>query len=141
MSGYAAYFHMPASLSMMMAGALPLITAILSYFILGKKILKHHKLGMAVIMVGSIILGGAAMSSDEVTPNANPVLGVFLSLLSLFLFGCLMISEEILLVDYSIPTTLLAGFEGLFALCLSIVCIPILNTISSGLVDTSLFFS
>lgn len=36
-----------------------------------------------------------------------------------------MISEEILLKNYNIPGTLLAGFEGMFALILSIIFIPV----------------
>ncbi len=79
-----------------------------------------------------------------------------MSILSLVFFGLLMISEEILLKNFKIESTLLAGFEGAIALGVSILFIPvtltffeflkykhylkILNAISPGLVDFGLFF-
>lgn len=38
-----------------------------------------------------------------------------------------MISEEIVLKNYNIPGTLLAGFEGVFAFVLSLIAIPVIK--------------
>ncbi|KRX08157.1 hypothetical protein PPERSA_01702 [Pseudocohnilembus persalinus] len=138
--GFAAYFHMKASISMMLSGTLPVITAVLSFIFFQKKILKHQKLGMFIIIVGSIFLGLTALSHEEPIEEANPILGITLTLLSLLFFGFLMISEEIMLKNYEIPGTLLAGFEGLFALLISLFMIPVVSSIDPNLANLDLFF-
>lgn len=80
---------------------------------------------MGVIVLGCFLLGVVSLSTGENSESSNPILGVFLSFLSLTFFGLLMISEEILLKDYEVPGTLLAGFEGLFALIVGIISIPV----------------
>jgi hypothetical protein len=40
-----------------------------------------------------------------------------------------MLSEEILLKDYKLPSSLIGGIEGSFAIITSLLMIPILNSI------------
>lgn len=95
---------------------------------------------MVIIIVGSLFLGFTALGNEEPIEGANPVLGIVLSILSIVFFGCLMISEEVLLKNYNIPGTLLAGFEGIFALLISIICIPIINFMFNDFIKVGLFF-
>ncbi|KRX06121.1 hypothetical protein PPERSA_00001 [Pseudocohnilembus persalinus] len=140
-TGYAAYFHMKASISMMLSGTLPVITAILTFLIFRKKILKHQKFGMLIILSGSVLLGFSAMQNEEPIEDANPFLGIIWTLISLIFFGFLMISEEYVLKKRKIEGTLVAGFEGLFALVIGISFIPILNFFQENLIDVDLFIS
>lgn len=60
---------------------------------------------MAIILLGTCILGSTALNNEEPVSDANPVLrdpvlGVLFSMLSLLFFGLLMISEEVMLKDY-----------------------------------------
>mmetsp|Transcript_4243 Transcript_4243/g.375 ORF Transcript_4243/g.375 Transcript_4243/m.375 type:complete len:97 (+) Transcript_4243:536-826(+) len=96
---------------------------------------------MCIIIVGSLFLGFTALGNEEPIEGANPVLGISLSILSILFFGCLMIAEEVLLKNYNIPGTLLAGFEGIFALCISILCIPVINLLFDNFIQVNLFFS
>jgi drug/metabolite transporter (DMT)-like permease len=65
MTGFAAYFHIQASIGMMMGGLLPPITAVLSIIFLKKSVLRHEYLAMGIIMIGCIFIGSVALENEE----------------------------------------------------------------------------
>ena len=54
-------------------------------------------------------------------------------------YSCLLLSEEILVKSYRINSSLLAGMEGFYALCFSIIGYPFLEWMGES-IEVKLFF-
>ena len=80
--------------------------------------------------MGNILLCAQSLENDEKYENTNSILGLFLVFLSCFFFGCLIIAEEKIITEHKINVTLLAGFEGLYSMMISILVLPIYNMFS-----------
>lgn len=140
-SGLAAYFYINASITMMLKSGLPVVTSILSYIFFKRISKKHENYGMGIIIIGSIVIGLFAVGDEDAQSNSMDVaLGVFFALVSLLTYGLIMISEEYLLKNYSVQSTIIAATEGLASLIISIILIPIISYINPNFIDFSLFF-
>ena len=101
----------------MLSGGTIITTAIISYFMLGRKIRKHHALGCTLALLGFITVGIASLlneKSAEKYSTKGLIIGILMVMGSLFTQGFLSNFEEKLLMKYEIDCQRMVGLEGFF---------------------------
>jgi len=135
-----------ASVYQMMRGLIVAICAIMAVTILRKKLMRHHWMGVGLIVIGIALVGVAAVyMSNSGSNNKDPVLGIIFLLFSQLFTGLLMISEEKFLSKYYIPPMQAVGLEGLWGCSIYIILLPIMyyvpchveNVCNNGVIEDS----
>lgn len=134
------------SVYQMMRGFVVIVTFTYSIIFFKAKIFKHQLFGLSQILLGLLIIGISSLTSSS-DSSENSGLGIFLIILSQFFGGGKYITEQYLLRNYKIHPLKAVGFEGISGLVLSIILLPIFNTIhcnkvnicKNGYVENSLF--
>jgi len=102
----------------MLRGSYIIFIAIASIHFLKRKIFSHNWLGMALVLIGLIVVGinsiiEANNNDDDESINTTSW-GLLLIILSQLLQACLFISEEFLMTSYKCEPLKLAGMEGMW---------------------------
>ena len=103
----------------MLSGGTIITTAILSYFMIGRKIRKHHALGCIFALLGFVLVGFSSMENQSNTDKFSAkgmVVGILMVVVSLFTQGAMSNVEEILLCKYEVDVQRMVGLEGLFGI-------------------------
>lgn len=110
-----------SSIYQMFRGAVIIFTCIFSTIFIKKKYYRHHFLGIAIVIVGLIVVGINAIFIQKVNMGEKPVVGMFLVLGSQIFSATLFVIEEKLLAVYNTPALKQVGTEGLWGLMMYIV--------------------
>jgi drug/metabolite transporter (DMT)-like permease len=89
----------------MLSGGTIITTAILSYFMLGRKLRKHHVLGCTLALMGFVLVGIASLENQQSADKYSTkglIIGILMVMASLFTQGTLSNFEEKLLNKYEI---------------------------------------
>lgn len=116
-----------ASVYQMMRGGLIFITAIFSIIFLKTRLFRHHWVAQVFIIGGIILVGASSIESSNSSPSV--ILGIVLLMLSQFSSAIHWIIEEKILTSYYIHPFRMVGFEGISAVCMSIITILIIQLI------------
>ena len=103
----------------MLSGGTIITTAVISYFMLGRKIRRHHLLGCTLALCGFILVGLASLLNESATDKYSTkgiVIGILMVVGSLFTQGTLSNFEEKLLEKYEIDVQRMVGLEGFFGM-------------------------
>lgn len=103
----------------MLSGGTIITTAILSYFMLGRKIRKHHALGCTLALMGFISVGIASLLNEQSAEKYSTkglIIGILMVMGSLFTQGTLSNFEEKILSKYEIDCQRMVGLEGFFGM-------------------------
>jgi drug/metabolite transporter (DMT)-like permease len=93
----------------MLRGGIIVIIAIVSVLFLGRKLYRHHYLGLFMVIMGITLVGASAVlfPDDKKDPNPDPTpqyenvsLGIIIMLISLLLQAGIFISEEVIMKKY-----------------------------------------
>ena len=117
-----------ASIYQMMRGFIVIVTYTYSIIFFKAGIFKHQLFGLSQILLGLLIIGISSLTSSSES-SKNPGLGIALIVLSQFFSGGKYIIEQYLFKIYQIHPLKAVGLEGVSGLGLSIIILPILNTI------------
>lgn len=109
----------------MLGGGSIISTAILSRFMVGRLIEKHHILGCFFSLVGFVVVGFAGLigSQESVTDfdTGNLILGLILKVIELIIVGVQHNVQEVILRKKAINVQRMIGLEGMFGLVWSFV--------------------
>ena len=111
-----------ASVFQMLRGSVVVFTGILSVLALKRKLQAHHWLGMALVCIGTLVVGSSSMLSfrhpDSSTPAvlqpSNPVLGNIIIVAAQIIVAVQMVIEERFLGRYDIHALEAVGWEGIW---------------------------
>jgi drug/metabolite transporter (DMT)-like permease len=99
----------------MLRGGIIVIIAIVSVLFLGRKLYRHHYLGLFMVIMGITLVGASAVlfpddkkdPTPDPSPNPDPTpqyenvsLGIIIMLISLLLQAGIFISEEVIMKKY-----------------------------------------
>ena len=103
----------------MLSGGTIITTAILSYFMIGRKLKRHHILGCSLATCGFILVGIASLINEDAAKKSSSsgmLLGVLMVTASVFTQGTMSNVEEILLSKYEVDVQRMVGIEGFFGI-------------------------
>lgn len=103
----------------MLSGGTIITTAVISYFMLNRKIRRHHLLGCVLAFLGFILVGLASLLNESATEKYSTkglIIGILMVVGSLFTQGTLSNFEEKLLEKYEIDVQRMVGLEGFFGI-------------------------
>jgi drug/metabolite transporter (DMT)-like permease len=105
-----------ASSFQMLRGAVIIFTGFLSVAFLGKRLYKHHWLGMVFVVGGLVIIGvGDTVYGGDSGPDKNKQLtGDLLVVMAQIIVAVQMTYEEKVVKKYQVPPLLAVGWEGIF---------------------------
>jgi len=115
-----------ASIFQMLRGAVMIFTGIFSVFFLGRKLGKHHWLGMVIVMSGLALVGvSSVLSPSNGAQASNPLGGIVVIVCAQIVQATQMVVEEKFLTKYEVAPLQAVGFEGLWGfLLMSILLVP-----------------
>lgn len=111
-----------ASVFQMLRGSVVVFTGILSVVVLQRRLQAHHWLGMALVCVGTLIVGCSSMipssnhdgSTPAVLKPSNPVLGNIIIVAAQVIVAAQMVIEERFLGRYDVHALEAVGWEGIW---------------------------
>ena len=127
---------LPASISNMLQGAQIVFTCLFSKWINNNQILRHHKLGIGLAIVGFVFVGIAGYSgaigetfSDLEYTTEGYVIGLLCILGNLIFHSIQTNVEERIMRVNAIPAQRIVGLEGLFGMIWMLFLITVFNFI------------
>lgn len=119
-------------------GFVVVVTAVFSEFVLKRKQQRYHWVGVAMVVVGTVVVGSAPyvappLGTDDGVSDAsasNPAVGNAIIVLAQIVVGVQMCWEEKYITEYNIPALLVVGWEGLFGLFAIHMLITIVHQVS-----------
>lgn len=122
---YAGLVLSSPSLFQMLRGAIIIFTALLSVFWLKKKLYGFHWTGVALVVIGVIVVGAKSLLGGGGASGSGVLLGVLLILLAQAVQAVQVVTQEKFIRKYDTPDLLLVGLEGIFgAIMLGILLLP-----------------
>lgn len=103
----------------MLCGGTLVSTCILSYFMLRRKIQRHHLLGMVFAIIGYLLVGLSTIINGDALAKYSfdgLIIGILMILCSNFTQGFLANVEELLLNRYEIDPQRMTGLEGFYGM-------------------------
>ena len=92
---------------MMLGGASIVTTALLSWLVFGRTILRHHWLGISSSLIGFVIVGISSIVGAENDPTTSSTSGIFLGIFMISISNILVAVvsnfQEFLFRKYEIP--------------------------------------
>jgi len=125
---YASLTYMASSIAVMLNGALPIFTAILSVIFLKRKLWEHHYLGLFLLVIGIGTVGFSALMEAK-SEGSNVLLGLILKIVSLSITAVQYTVEEKILTKSYIHPLKMVGFEGFWGLFLSVIVMFVASNI------------
>ena len=118
----------------MMRGTIVVITAFFSIIFLKRRLYRHHWLGLALIVLGDVIVGVASISSTSKSGEdaAEELFGIILLIAAQFFFATQFIVEEFFLDGYDLEPFFIVGTEGMWGLAYYLVFLPVMQLIQCG---------
>lgn len=116
----------------MLSGGTIITTAIMSYFMLGRKIRKHHFLGCFLAFLGFVLVGVASVENSDSAAKYSTnglIIGILMVVASLFTQGTLSNFEEKILNKYEVDVQRMVGLEGFFGMIWIFIWIMIFSYI------------
>lgn len=116
-----------ASSFQMLRGAVIVFTGLLSVAFLGQKMRYYNWLGIALVIVGLVVVGVSDFFTDDLDDyTLNGIItGDLLIVAAQVVTATQMVVEQRYLTKYNVPSLLAVGWEGLFGfLTLSILLVP-----------------
>jgi len=117
---YAALTYMASSIAVMLNGALPIFTAILSVIFLKRKLWEHHYLALFLLVIGIGTVGFSALMEAK-SEGTNILLGLILKIVSLSITAIQYTMEEKILTKRYIHPLKMVGFEGFWGIFVSAI--------------------
>jgi len=130
-----AYLFIPVSVAQMMGGCIVLVTAMLSIIFLKRKLYRHHWTGLALVVIGIVLVGLAVMIAGKDDDDENLVLGIAMMICSILIQGSQFVVEEKLLGDYYLSPLKVVGWEGIWGVGLFLLILPALQFIPCHIKD------
>jgi len=113
-----------ASVFQMLRGSVVIFTGVFSVVFLGRRLYGFHWLGMALVLIGTLIVGITSLSSSSGGGASNPAVGNTLIVAAQLVVAAQMCVEEKFVNGKNIPALQAVGFEGLWgSLVLSLVLV------------------
>jgi len=111
----------PASVNQMLRGGVIAFTCLLSKIFLKTQVYSHHLLGIAICILGFILVGIATIVGSDSSSTSGPstglvIVGILMVVASLFVQAGQFVYEEVLLTKYEVPPQRMVGIEGLFGI-------------------------
>lgn len=109
------YMLLPASVCQLLTGGTIITSCIISKFMLGRQIYRHHWLGNLLALIGFTLVGYSSLINDAAEQRYSfqgEVLGVILVALSLVLQGIQYNLEELIMIKNAVEPQRMVGMEG-----------------------------
>ena len=121
-----------ASIFQMLRGSVVVFTGIFSVVFLKRKLRMHHWVGMALVVVGTGIVGSQSLvCSSGITANSNAWIGNILIIVAQLVVATQMVVEEKFLGQYDLPALKVVGLEGLFGFLMLSVLLVVMYFVPS----------
>jgi len=114
------------SVYQMLRGMIVVFTGLFSWFFLKRVLYIHHFLGMASIIVGTLMVGLSSVISSSQSGAPNPLLGDILVVVAQLVAATQMVVEEKFVGKYNVPPLQVVGNEGAWGVAVTVVLLFIL---------------
>lgn len=123
----------PASVNQMLRGGVIVFTCLFSKIFLGKKVYRHHMLGVVLLVIGFVLVGIASVvttgnGSSEVGVGGT-IAGIVMVLISLVIQAGQFVLEETIVTKNQIAAQRMVGLEGIYGMIFIFVWIMIFTFI------------
>lgn len=106
---------MPASVNQLLCGGSIITSCIVSKFMLGREIYRHHWFGNVLALIGFTLVGASSLLNETATERYSfkgELLGIFLVMFSLVLQGIQFNTEELIMIKNAVEPQRMVGMEG-----------------------------
>jgi hypothetical protein len=110
---------MPASVNQLLCGGSIITSCIVSKFMLGREIYRHHWLGNIFAVIGFTLVAMSSLLNEAATERYSfygELLGIFLVAFSLILQGIQFNTEELIMIKNAVEPQRMVGMEGFLGL-------------------------
>ena len=121
---------MPTSVNNILTGGSIITTCLISKFMLGRDILRHHYFGIFIAFIGMTLVGISSEFNEQTKEQYSVgglILGMILIGISLVLQGFQINLEEWLTIKYAVPPERIVGMEGMLGMAWIIIWMSILS--------------
>merc|ERR1719171_1542588 len=129
----AAYVFVPASVVQMTRGAIVIFTCAFSSAFLGRKQHAYHLAGVFCVFIGITLVSLSTFSNPAGALAISggsafyPALGIALCVGAQIFQASMLVYEEKIMQQYTVPPLLVVGMEGLFGIGIGIALLVVLN--------------
>ena len=131
----------------MLGGASIVSTALLSWVVFGRAVLRHHWLGICSSLIGFVIVGISSIVGAESDPTTGSTSGIFIGIfmisISIVLMAVVSNLQEYLFRRFELPVQREIGNEGHFGLIWILILLCLFSYIpcaQEGLCDVNRCF-
>ena len=110
---------LPASVNQLLCGGTIVTSCIVSKFMLGRQIYRHHWLGNVFALIGFTLVGFSSLINEEAAERyslAGEILGIIMVGCSLVLQGIQLNLEELIMIKNAVEPQRMVGMEGFLGL-------------------------
>ncbi len=121
---------LPASVNQLLCGGSIMTSCIISKFMLGRQIYRHHWLGNIFALIGFTLVGYSSLINDDATERysfAGEILGIVMVAISLVLQGIQLNLEELIMIKNAVEPQRMVGMEGFLGLIWTLVWIMVFS--------------
>jgi len=111
-----------ASVWQMLRGSIIVFTGILSIIFLKRKLYAYNWIGMAIVVIGLILVGVSSVLNETGNGDIKMILGIVLILVSQLCNAAQVVVEETFVKGRGLPPLQIVGMEGFFGIVL-MVCL------------------
>jgi hypothetical protein len=123
---------MPASVYQLLCGGSIATSCIISKFMLGRQIYRHHWLGNIFALIGFTLVGFSSLINQDAKDRysqTGEILGIFMVAASLVIQGIQYNTEELIMIKNAVEPQRMVGMEGFFGLTWTFVWMIVLSFI------------
>lgn len=116
----------------MLRGSVIIFTSIMSVLFLKRKLRSYHWIGIALVMVGTAIVGAQSKipvcnaGGGSAASGSNAIVGNILIIAAQIIVSVQMVVEEKFIAGYDVPALQVVGYEGCFGLVFTSILLAIL---------------
>jgi drug/metabolite transporter (DMT)-like permease len=128
-----AYVLIAASIVQMTRGAIVIFTCLLSVFFLGRRQQRFHIAGVSLVFVGISLVSLSAFINPTSTSTASTtgfvakLTGIALCFGAQVFQASMLVYEEKIMSQYTVPPLLVVGMEGTFGMIFGVLLLLVLN--------------
>jgi len=132
-----AYMFIAASVVQMTRGAIVIFTCLLSVVFLGRRQYAYHLVGVALVALGITLVSLSTFINPAVANTGVPassvtkkMFGISLCIVAQIFQASMLVYEEKIMSQYTVPPLRVVGMEGLFGILFGMVLLVGLNAFS-----------
>mmetsp|Transcript_1214 Transcript_1214/g.3050 ORF Transcript_1214/g.3050 Transcript_1214/m.3050 type:complete len:353 (+) Transcript_1214:77-1135(+) len=127
-----AYLMIAASVVQMTRGAIVIFTCIFSVVFLGRRQYAHHIVGVFLVFVGITLVSlstyfNPTADASQGTSAARSMMGISLCVGAQIFQASMLVYEEKIMAQYSVPPLQVVGLEGFFGTVFGLLLVCLLN--------------